>query len=597
MSCYLSKTEISSFRGDIVPLQLLSDEDLSKAQIRWSCDGDLLSVRTFDGEDAECFNNGVLLTLKVPGTTTVTAEYDGRVYACTVNIREGKKAQKGDKMHFFAGDFHDHTSELHNHDLFAARDKDFPIDYLNRQKEDGRLDFAVISDHAIVTNRKDFFRGFTDLEQVQPMSTVIFPGSESEVTLVEADRFGRNHKNSGEIVCVNANNFRFARSWEPFWEAFSDAPYAVCVLAHPQVVGWDKNGIWNFQLHKNNTPLMKQLIKGVEMGQGNAGCMLYEHTYSVALDCGFHVSTTCSSDCHGPRWGYDAWPGKTVLMAPEKSREMFLDALLNRRFYATESGNVKLWYTVNGSIAGETLPLTDTYRFRVELNYFKEDPTTVPVVCQVISDRGLAVKEVSPDEFADFTVTSDTARYFYLRFVDEKGRKTWSAPVWTGREPDDTHQPDPIPLEKSAIIATDTVSGIQVPLLLNNNPGEWWDSAYPTAEIVLDLREIQPICAVGHCTPHIVMSDFKERGINATEMFARFADEYEVSVSTDGENYTFCADGRIRIHGGEAIIPFPEIDARYVKFSVKSTVGKTCGYKDYESANLSIGELTVFRKA
>ncbi|MBO5220940.1 MAG: discoidin domain-containing protein [Clostridia bacterium] len=594
MPCCLSKTEISSFRGNVIPLQLISDTDLSKADIRWSCDGDILSIHTFSGEEEECFNDGILLTLKDIGTTTVTAQYESNTYSCTVTVREGKKAEKGDKMQFFAGDFHDHTSELHKHELFAAREKDFPIDYLNKQKEDGRLDFAVISDHAIVTNRKDFFRGFTDLELAEPMSTVIFPGSESEVTFIEADRFGRNHKNAGEIVCVNANNFNFSRSWEPFWEAFSDAPYAVCVLAHPQVVGWDKNGIWNFQLHKNNTPLMKQLIKGVEMGQGNAGCMLYEHIYSVALDCGFKVSTTCSSDCHGPNWGYDAWPGKTVIMAPEKSGEMFLDALWNRRFYATESGNVKLWYTVNDAIAGETLPITNNYKFRIELDYFKEDPTTVPVTCQVISDRGLVVKTVTPKEFSDFTVISSTARYFYLRLVDEKGRKTWSAPVWTGREADSTTLPDLIPLDKENITATDQVSGTKIPLLLNNNPGEWWDSDHPTAEIILDLNKVQKVSAVGHCPPHIVMSDFQTKGINGTDMFARFADEYEISVSTDGEHYTFCADGRIRVHGGEVVIPFPEAEARYIKFTVKSTVGKTCGYKAYENANLSMGELTVF---
>ena len=596
MNCFLSKNEISSFCGDIVPLQLLSDTDLSKAEIRWTCETDILSVRTFEGDGAECFNNGILLTLKRPGTTTVTAELDGNRYTCTVAVREGKRAKKGDKMHFYRGDFHDHTCEVHNHDIFASREKDFPIDYLNKQKEDGRLDFAVISDHAIVTNRKDFFRGFTDLEMAQPMNPIIFPGSESEVTFVEADRFGRNHKNSGEIVCVNANNFHFARTWEPFWEAFSDAPYAVCVLAHPQVVGWDKNGIWNFQLHKNNTPLMKQLIKGVEMGQGYAGCMLYEYTYSLALDCGFHVSTTCSSDCHGPNWGFDAWPGKTVLMAPEKSREMFLDALWNRRFYATESGNVKLWYTVNDYMAGETLPLTNTYRFHVELSSFQEDPSTIPLSCQVISDKGLTVKTVSMEELDDFTVISDTARYFYLRFTDEKGRKTWSAPVWTGRKSEDTVQPELTPLSNETITATDLVSGTEVPVLLNNNPGEWWDSEHPTAKIVLDLHEIQPIRAVGHCPPHIVMSDFREKGINATEMFARFADEYEISTSVDGRNYTFQTNGRIRVHGGETVIPFPETEARYVKFAVRSTVGKNCGYPQYSEANLSLGEISVFGK-
>jgi hypothetical protein len=135
MSLYLSKTEISSFRGDILPLQLLGREDLREAEIRWDASSPILSLKTFRGDEPENFNNGVLLTLKEVGTATVTARFEGKTYECTVNIREAKKAKKGDTLLFFAGDFHDHTSEIHNRPKFAARESGFPIDYLKKQKE------------------------------------------------------------------------------------------------------------------------------------------------------------------------------------------------------------------------------------------------------------------------------------------------------------------------------------------------------------------------------------------------------------------------------------------------------------------------------
>ena len=48
MDVTLSKTEISSFCGDILPLQLLGSEDLSQAQIRWSCsEEEILSIKIF----------------------------------------------------------------------------------------------------------------------------------------------------------------------------------------------------------------------------------------------------------------------------------------------------------------------------------------------------------------------------------------------------------------------------------------------------------------------------------------------------------------------------------------------------------------------
>ncbi len=596
MKCYFSKPRIESFCGDVVALQLLADRDIAYEAIAWRCESKIVSVKTFGDDEEFPFKNGVLLTLKQPGTADVIAEYEGAEYCCPVSVRTARTLQEGEEIRYYAGDFHDHTSEVHKHDLFKEREKDFPIDYLNTVKKDGKLAFCVISDHAIVTNARDFYRGFTDADLVK-METVVFPGTESEVTFVEHDRYGLSHKNSGEMVCVNANNFKFSRQWQPFWEAMSDAPFAVCVLAHPQIVGYDKNGIWNFQLNKNNTPLMKQLIHGVEMGQGTPGCMLYEHTLSYALDCGFRVSTTCSSDCHGPNWGYDAWPGKTVIMAPDNTKEMFLDALWHRRFYATESGNVKVWYTVNGKIAGEILAECSDYDFRISLDYFHDDSTTKPVLCQVISDYGNIVKTVEhPGDSLEFTLSSSTARYFYLRFVDEKGRKTWSAPVWTGRACDNMADPEVVPVDKTGFSAKDLVSGKDAPELVCDDPAVLWESENAVADIVIDMGREEKICALGHYPTRYLMDYFRQTGANPTEKFAQFAHGYEIEVSGDGAKFTPVKKGLLRVFGGEEILPFAEVSARYVRFKITSTIGKVCGWPQYKDAKVSISELTVFKK-
>jgi hypothetical protein len=67
-------------------------------------------------------------------------------------------------------------------------------------------------------------------------------------------------------------------------------------------------------------------------------------------------------------------------MAYEKSKEAFLDALFARRFYATESGNVRVDYTVNGMRGASDLPLTDTYRFHVSATLFHDDPAAVAIL-------------------------------------------------------------------------------------------------------------------------------------------------------------------------------------------------------------------------
>ncbi|MBQ8606503.1 MAG: hypothetical protein IJ408_07160 [Clostridia bacterium] len=600
MSIKLSKTKIESFCGDVLPIELLSDADITKADIRWYVIGEAASVRSFPADAPYSHTNKALITFLKPGIAKVVAELEGEKYECEIFAREMRRADPYKKPQYFLGDFHDHTSEEHKFEAFANKETDFPIDYINTIKKENLFDFCVISDHADVTNNRDFFRGFTDVELAQPMDTIIFPGAESEVTVIEEDRYGLTHKNAGEIVTINSNNFAGVRCWQEFYDAFKDAPFGIMVLAHPHVVGWDKNGIWNFSLHKNNAPIFKKLLRGVEMGNGTmrSSNVLYEYYYSVALDNGFKVSSTCASDNHS-KWSFDSFPGKTVIMAPEKSKEMFLDALLNRRFYACESGNVKLYYTVNGEPAAQTIVPTNKYSFHIECDYFNDDPTTVPVECRVISDGGKTIKTIKDADFSsvDFEIESDTASYFYLRLLDSVGRKTWSAPVWTGREGTPTTPADDlVPINKENFSVTDAATGKDAALLINDDPEMWWTSDDVTAEVVIDMNNEYDVCALGQYPPRILLKKLMAAEIPIVDKANEFAIEYRVSTSLDGKTFAEQASGIFRIFGGENFITFPMHKARYVKFEALSTAGKFSGRKEYADAKISIGELTVFTK-
>ena len=106
MNCYLSKTEISSFCGDIVALKLKSDEDIERLDICWHTDSDCVEIREFQGDFS--FNDGVLLVLRHAGTATVTAALDGSVYSCRVTVNERQVASSNDKMNYYLGDLHVH---------------------------------------------------------------------------------------------------------------------------------------------------------------------------------------------------------------------------------------------------------------------------------------------------------------------------------------------------------------------------------------------------------------------------------------------------------------------------------------------------------
>ncbi len=121
----------------------------------------------------------------------------------------------------------------------------------------------------------------------------------------------------GEVLMFNADTTIDTDSWDKFFDVLKNSPFAFCGYPHPQIIGFSVKGIWNFNHKENNSDRFKNLFRFIEMGDGTHqhSNLINEYTYSVALDEGFHISPTCSSDLHGPNWGYDYFSGKTVIMA------------------------------------------------------------------------------------------------------------------------------------------------------------------------------------------------------------------------------------------------------------------------------------------
>lgn len=606
MSLSLSKSTVSSYLGDILPLHLgfnsAEHDVLKNADIHWESDSDAVSLRTFSGDDAMSFRHGVLLILRAVGHANVTATLDGTSYTCAVTVRERMTAQPNGEMQFYVGDLHNHTTKIHNHNDFIARTSEFQHEFIDQVKDEGLLDFCAMSDHACVLNDTEFFRNFLEVEKAGEDGVVIFPGAESEVTVRENDRFDVLHKNSGEIVTFNTDGYGNPTSWEPFYECVKHAPAPVAIFAHPNVVGFSTKGVWNFCFHKNNTPEMLRAARGIEtINGGEVGTnLMHEFNYSLALDCGFRVSPVASSDSHGPVWGYRHMMPKTVLLAPEKSREAFLDALRNNRFYATESGNVKLRYTVNGKAAPADLDTATDYRFHVELSSFREDESTVPVSCTVVSDGGktlLTLTDIAP--VFDFALRSETARYFYLRFVDREGRRTWSMPVWTGRPFDRYAEPDLTPIDLETATAVDLLTGADASAAIDGDVYHTWEAPTEKASVAVDLKGVRTVSAIGYY-PRIITRPSKTADPEGYAQWredrysATLPTQFEVFTSVDGVNYEKQAEDISRMFGGENVVTFSPTSARYVRLDLHSTVGADAFPQIYGDAKCSIGNLAVF---
>jgi hypothetical protein len=598
MKYRLSNEKISSFRGDVIPLRLISNGMAFKEKIKWGSDNpEIVIIREFSGEDEDCFDDGVLLILIGKGDALVWAETEGERYYCPLHSREARKANPFDKMNYYIGDFHSHTTSSHDKKTFCEETENLSLKCSSQVKKEGLLDFFVLSDHASLLDRRKYFEAHEAAESLHDENFIPFAGAESEITIIEHDFYGVPHKNSGEVVTVNSAGFVNSNDWDSFYAETEESPAAIGSLAHPQILGYSTPGIWNFSLFKKGTDKMKNIIHLVEMGNGGDRNqnLLHEYTYSEALDCGFRIAPVCTSDSHGPVWGYNAFPGKTIIMAPEKSKEMFLDALKNARVYASESGNVKLYYTVNGYPASSTMVPAEEYKFFIHISYFKPPGKERIIGLGVISDYGRTVKAVEniTGSSLEFTVKSPSSRYFYLRLHGADGSKTWSAPVWTGRPFDKYIDPESYStrLDKREFKAVDLLTDRTADELLSENPYDIWMSHIPEAEIEIDMGREYEICALGYY-PHPLSSS--DRSDPLLMSGANFISEYEIYAAVDRNSYVKCTDGIIRSFGGEQIITFSRIRAKYVKFKVISTVGRASGKIKYRNAPVYIGELNIF---
>lgn len=600
MNYRLSSERRATFVGDVFPLWIAEESgaDISQKDITFSAKGDGLLLRDFKGNDRFSFSHGILITVLKPGCFTVSASVDGQTLLFTVVAHPMHRATSEESKNFYFGDMHTHTSMIHAHDLYADRTVDFQEEYLAEIKKEGLLDFGVISDHAETLNDKDFFRAFVANETADRMRTLIFPGSESEVVFHKKNRFGISLRKSGEILTMNANNYILAKDFDEFMDTFRDMPEPLVIFAHPQVLGWgEPPAMWDFDFPSIANDCMKRLVRGIEVIDGRGSNLNYEQSYSYALDAGFRVSPYADGDIH-ENWIQNRDAYRTVILATEHSKEAFVDAIRQGRAYATESGTVQLRYSVNGKIAPADLDMADTYTFHIELDTFDGNDDALPVSLRVISDYGNTVFEASCEnkKSIDFTLTSSTARYFYLRFLDKNGNRTISCPVYTGRAYDDFEKlPAVRPLDMSGFSAVEADGGADASVVINGDLFTSYHSDKQTASILIDMKEERRITALGLFAPYVLRTNEKIGDhYKLTEAVESIPADVAIYTSKDGKVFEKQADAYCRIFADENIIRFAPTDARYVRFDVLSTVGRYSGKPKYADAKAAIGNLTLF---
>lgn len=237
----------------------------------------------------------------------------------------------------------------------------------------------------------------------------------------------------GHANVFNSDSYmQFGKTLSDFYGTLVGDPNSIGQFNHP---GWaDMNLFENFG---GLTPEIDNVMELLEVGNGygqmdrsdNYGW--YYGTYITALDKGWHIAPVNNQDNHKATW-LQEMPTRTAILAHTLDRANIIDAVKNKRVYATEDENLKMYYRVNESIMGSILNSPSTLNFNINIENPEVD---VPVKeIRIVADGGRIVDTkicTSNVENWNFTIPAQYS-YYFLYVILENDRVAVTAPVWTG---------------------------------------------------------------------------------------------------------------------------------------------------------------------
>lgn len=166
----------------------------------------------------------------------------------------------------------------------------------------------------------------------------------------------------------------------------------------------------------------------------------HEWDYFFYLNKGFRLAPTANQDNHYLTYG-TITRARTAILAPELTKASLLNALRNRRCYATEDQNLKLDFRLDGHPMGSVLKRQGgPVRFTVKLTDADEPDANykVQLLHDVVGGEEAAQVAATEQRTGDGAVEFNTSRtpgteeYWFLR-VQQSGPpvdKVWTAPIW-----------------------------------------------------------------------------------------------------------------------------------------------------------------------
>lgn len=334
------------------------------------------------------------------------------------------------------GDIHQHTSSSDGTGTLAET--------YNRARYRYGDDIVAVSDHESFLGRRT-----TPGEWAQYCATAddfYEPGE--FVTLYAYEWTGSMHPGPGHKVVYPPNSdfdMLFSRDDE-----LTQTPTGLIAeakragaLVFPHHVGWTGADMEN---HDEDVQSCFEIVSchgayerfGMEI-IGTRGDDKEGQFIADALDRGLRFGLVGGSDGHGLNWHHGICrmadshrSGLTAVLTDDLSRDGVLDALSQRRCYATSGARIGLWFEIDGYPMGAVVRPGGISSFRVVVN-----GTDRFRGISLVSNRGkeIALKFDPLQRDADVHGTLPPPAeggwsYYFVRVVQADGHVAWSSPIW-----------------------------------------------------------------------------------------------------------------------------------------------------------------------
>lgn len=331
------------------------------------------------------------------------------------------------EMQVYFGDLHNHTS--------YSDGSGTPTEALAAGKAAG-FDFMAISDHSYAISDSEWadtlsavnaatasdFVGLRGFEYTQ--------GAEGHINVWNSERHATRTNVPGCTYCDYTPNLEAGTTVTGFYPWLVspvntplDSAGEVMQFNHP---GWINFNDWFYH------PEVSGIAKLEEVGNGSGTSYVFsEAEFIRSLDYGWKLGATNNADTHTTYWGVNT-DHRTGVLMPELTKTALLEALRQRRTFASEDKNFTLSMKANGAWMGSEIANTGTIQFDIH----GSDPDgELTSLVQLITDQGKVVTSTNPANasFAwqpSFAITTGV-HYLYVKVTQADGDYIVTSPVWT----------------------------------------------------------------------------------------------------------------------------------------------------------------------